>query len=332
DGMPFVVVQAMVFTGVITFMFILDWQLAIICVVLIPMTGVMFKVLHGIFRRFHHKDWVYNSQMNSMVSDAVNGQRVIKAFAREEDEVSRFALSGGKQAAVETSMMNIGFTAFPLIYTFMFISVVIVTIVGGWKVIQGDMSIGTLLTFTAYQWMLFDPLQFLMWVTNWWARCMDASQRVFEIMDSKPDVEDPEDPITLENLKGDVSVKDVWFQYDPATPVLKGLSIEVPAGKMLGIVGKTGAGKSTLANLIARLYDVNDGNITVDGVNVKQLSLAQLRANIGIVSQDIYLFIGSIAENIRYAKPDATIEEVIWAAKMASAARACLAAENSKIN
>jgi len=148
---------------------------------------------------------------------------------------------------------------------------------------------------------------------------MDASQRVFEIIDSKPDVQEPENPIVLDELKGDICVKDVWFQYDPATPVLKGLSIEVQAGKTLGIVGKTGAGKSTLANLIARLYDCNEGSVFVDGINVKELSLEQLRRSIGIVSQDIYLFIGSIMDNIRYAKPDATLEEVIWAAKMASA-------------
>ena len=151
------------------------------------------------------------------------------------------------------------------------------------------------------------------------ARCLDSAQRVFEIIDSKPDVQEPENPVILEPMKGEITVKDVRFEYDPATPILKGLDLHVPAGHTLGIVGKTGAGKSTLANLIARLYDVGEGSILVDGVNVKELSLSQLRQGIGIVSQDIYLFIGSIAENIRYAYPNASIEEVIWAAKMASA-------------
>lgn len=114
-------------------------------------------------------------------------------------------------------------------------------------------------------------------------------------------------------------MRGVRFEYDPATPVLKGIDLSVQAGKMLGIVGKTGAGKSTVANLIARLYDVTEGSVTVDGVNVKQLSLAQLRQSIGIVSQEIYLFIGTIADNIRYAKPEASLEDVIRAAKAASA-------------
>jgi ATP-binding cassette subfamily B protein len=148
---------------------------------------------------------------------------------------------------------------------------------------------------------------------------MDAAQRVFEIIDSKADVEEPQNPVHLPEINGKIEIKDVVFQYDPATPVLKGMNLTVEAGKMLGIVGKTGAGKSTLTNLIARLYDVNEGSIKVDGVNVKKLPLVQLRRSIGIVSQDIYLFIGSISENIRYARPGATIEEVIWAAKMASA-------------
>jgi len=157
------------------------------------------------------------------------------------------------------------------------------------------------------------------WVSNWWARCVDSAQRVFEIIDAKPDITEPENPVILDRIRGDIEIKGVKFEYDPATPVLKGLDLSIKAGTMLGIVGKTGAGKSTLANLIARLYDVTEGSITIDGVDIKQLSLAQLRKSIGVVSQDIYLFIGTIADNIRYARPDASMEDVIRAAKAASA-------------
>jgi ATP-binding cassette subfamily B protein len=319
DGLPFVLVNLLLFSGILVLMFVLSWQLALICCTIIPVAVMMFRILNKIFRRFHHKNWVYNSQMNSMVSDSVNGQRVIKAFAREQHEADRFSVLGGKQAGVETQAMNLGFTAFPLIYLFMFIGQVVVTFVGGVMVVEGKLTLGTLLTFTAYLGMLYGPLEFMSWVSNWWARCMDAAQRVFEIIDSKADVEEAANPVKLETVNGEIEVKDVWFQYDPATPVLKGMSLSVPAGKTLGIVGKTGVGKSTLANLIARLYDTNEGTITVDGVNVRDMELAQLRSSIGIVSQDIYLFIGSIADNIRYARPNASIEEVIWAAKLASA-------------
>ena len=319
DGMPFIMINIATFLGIFVVMFVMEWRLAIICVTIIPILTIMYRILMRVFRRYHHKFWVINSQMNNMVSDAVNGQRVIKAFAREDEESKRFANLGGKQVAVDTARFNLAFTAFPMIGVCMFLGNSIVMLIGGMMVINGEMSLGVLLAFITYLNMLFGPLDFLSTVSNWWARCMDAAQRVFEVIDAHADIVEPEYPVKLPEMRGEIAVRDVWFQYDPATPVLKGMNLDVPAGQTLGIVGKTGAGKSTLANLIARLYDVNEGSIAVDGVDVKQLSLEQLRSNIGIVSQEIYLFIGSIIDNIRYAKPDATVEEVIWAAKMASA-------------
>ena len=319
DGLPFVLLNAVTFIGILIVMFTLEWRLALICVTVIPLAVIMFRVLMRIFQRFHHKFWVMNSQLNNMVSDAVNGQRVIKAFAREGEESRRFRDTGEKQAAVETSSMNLAVTAFPLIWLFLFFGQVVVTAVGGMMVVRGTLTLGTLLAFFAYLSMLYGPLQFMSTVSNWWARCVDAAQRVFEIIDAKADIEEPANPVVLDNFKGEITVKNAWFQYEPAKPILKGMNLHVPAGKTIGLVGKTGSGKTTLANLIARLYDPTEGEIFVDGVNVKDLSLQQLRTNIGIVSQEIYLFIGSIADNIRYARPDATVEEVIWAAKMASA-------------
>ena len=319
DGLPYVIVNVFTFIGVLILMCMLNIKLALVSLLIIPITIIFFRILWSVFRHFHHKNWVYSSQLNSMLSDSVNGQRVIKAFAREDAETKRFADVSYKQAVVDINATNTGYTAFPLIYLFMFLGQVIVTALGGTMVLEGEITIGTLLTFIAYLSMLYGPLEFMSWVSNWWARCVDSAQRVFEIIDAKPDVTEPDEPIILDRIKGNIELKGVTFEYDPATPVLKGLDLSVKAGQMLGIVGKTGAGKSTMANLIARLYDVNEGSITIDGVNVKQLSLKQLRQSIGIVSQDIYLFIGTIADNIRYARPDASIEDVIRAAKAASA-------------
>ena len=319
DGLPFLVVNVLLFSGVITFMCILNLRLALVCIVIIPIAIVMFRVLWKIFRRFHHKNWVYGSQLNSMVSDSVNGQRVIKAFAREDEESGRFAELGGKEAQINKVMMNTGFTAFPLIYLFMFVGQVVVMTLGGMMVLDKEITIGTLVTFIAFLSMLYGPLEFMSWVSNWWARCVDSAQRVFEIIDAKADIEEPAVPAPISGLKGDISIKNVWFEYDPATPILKGLNLEVKSGKLLGIVGKTGAGKTTLANLIARLYDVKEGSVEIDGIDIRRISLGLLRGQIGIVSQDIYLFIGSIADNIKYAKPDASLEDVVRAAKAASA-------------
>ncbi|MCL2363399.1 MAG: ABC transporter ATP-binding protein/permease [Defluviitaleaceae bacterium] len=319
DGLPFIVINVILFIGIFGIMLWMDWRLALICITIIPFSAVMFRLLRSMFGRIWHKQWTINSQMNNMVSDAVNGQRVIKAFAREGEESRRFTDMGNKHAAVDVKGANLAWTAFPLIYLFMFIGQVAVTAYGGWMVIQGEITLGVLMAFLTYLGMLYGPLEFLSVVSNWWARCVDSAQRVFEVVDAKAEIEEPKNPVIIENMRGEIELDDVWFQYDPATPVLKGMTLHVPAGKTLGIVGKTGAGKSTMANLIARLYDTTEGVIKVDGINVRNMSLKQLRTSIGIVSQDIYLFIGSIVENIRYARPDATIEEVIWAAKMASA-------------
>ncbi len=319
DGVPFVIVNLLTLAGVIALMCVLNIKLAAVCIVILPVSILMFRLLWGVFRRYHHKNWVYSSNLNSMVGDSVNGQRVIKAFARENEESERFSDMSGKQAGVEINSLNTGFTAFPLIYLFMFLGQVVITGFGGIMVLNKEITLGTLLTFIAYLSMLYGPLEFMSWVSNWWARCVDSAQRVFEIIDAIPDIADPISPSVIDSIKGDIEIFGVKFEYDPATPVLKGLDLSVKAGQMLGIVGKTGAGKSTLANLIARLYDVTEGSIHIDGINVKDLPLKQLRQSVGIVSQDIYLFIGTIADNIRYAIPQAGIEEVILAAKAASA-------------
>ncbi|MCL2356641.1 MAG: ABC transporter ATP-binding protein/permease [Defluviitaleaceae bacterium] len=319
DGLPFILLNSIIFIGIFIMMLALEWRLALVVIVMVPCAIGMFWVLFKYFQRFWHKWWVVNSQMNNMVSDSVNGQRVIKAFAREEAETDRFAQKSDRQAEIQIAEANLGWTAFPLIYLFVFCAQVAITALGAMMVINDDITLGTFLAFHAYFGMLYGPLQFMSTVSNWWARCVDAAQRVFEVIDAKADVEEPKNPVEITEFRGDIRVNDVFFQYEPAVPILRGLNIEIPAGKSLGIVGKTGSGKTTLANLIARLYDPNEGQIFIDGTDIKKIPLNTLRTNIGVVSQDIYLFIGSIADNIRYARPDASIEEVVMAAKMASA-------------
>jgi ATP-binding cassette subfamily B protein len=319
DGLPYLIVNVLTFSGVLAVMLLNSVKLALVVIIILPVALLMFRMLWNVFKRFHHKNFVYGSQLNSMVSDSVNGQRVIKAYAREGAEADRFAVVGNKQAHVDISANKVAFTAFPLIYLFMFLGQVVISFIGGVMVVNHEITIGTYLAFQAYISMLYGPLEFLSWVSNWWARCVDSAQRVFEVIDAKPDIAEPEHPADVDEMHGDIEVRGVRFEYDPATPVLKGLDISVGAGKMLGVVGKTGAGKSTLANLIARLYDVGEGEIKIDGINVKEWPLKKLRSEIGIVSQDIYLFIGSIADNIKYAKPDATMDDVIRAAKAAAA-------------
>ena len=319
DGLPYVITNGVTLIGVMIIMFVMEWRLAVIALVTLPFVVVMFRLSDRIFRRLHHKTWAYNAKVTSTVSDNINGQRIIKAFAKEKEEYDRFGAYSGKLRDAEVKLASTDVTLYPLIYSFIYLITTIITVVGGIMVVGEEMTLGTLMSFTVYLEMLHGPLDFFSWVSNWWARCLDSAQRMFEIIDTTPDVVEKENPVIIEDFRGGIEIKELEFEYELARPVIKKLDLTVPAGQMLGVVGKTGAGKTTIANLIARLYEAKAGSIFIDGVDVKDLSFAQLRSNVGIVSQEIYLFMGTIADNIRYAKPDATFEEVVAAAKAASA-------------
>ncbi len=185
--------------------------------------------------------------------------------------------------------------------------------------IQGNFTFGLIMSFLHYLTMLYNPIQFMNNIVGWWSNCMSAAQRIFEIQDAVPDIQEKEDAVRRETIEGEIRAVHVTFGYEPNRPVLKNVSLHVKPGQMIGVVGRSGAGKSTLVNLISRLYDPDEGRITIDGIDVRDLSFDTLRRNIGIVSQEVFVFMGTIAENIAYAKPDCTLEEIVQAAKIANA-------------
>jgi len=191
--------------------------------------------------------------------------------------------------------------------------------VGGRQVLGGDITLGTLMTFLAYLATFYGPLQFLSRIADYLARSLTSSERVFEILDSDPDVKDADDAAVMPKIAGHVEFRDVTFGYEPHKPVLKNLALDVKPGEMIGLVGRSGAGKSTTINLICRMFDVNQGAILVDGVDIRNIRQKDLRSQIGIVLQDTFLFNGTIAENIGYAKPGASPEDIMAAAKAANA-------------
>lgn len=319
DGLPALVIDIATVIGIIVIMFVMSWKLSLITIGAMPILIVFLVLGDKMFRSLHHRAWLYNAKVSAMVSDNINGQRVIKAFSKEKDEYNRFEKLSGEHMKAELKLSLTEATVFPILEIFVFGLSTVVLGAGGVMVAKGELSTGTLLSYIVYLEMLRGPFDFLSWVSNWWARCADSAQRVFEVCDAQPDITEKENAVSFDNLKGDIEINELEFEYEPARPVIKKLSLNVKAGDMLGIVGKTGAGKTTIANLIARLYDAKEGCVKIDGIDVRDLKLAELRRNIGLVSQDIYLFIGSIADNIRYAKPDATMDEVIAAAKAASA-------------
>ncbi len=320
DGFPYLIGNAITVVGIIIIMFATSIKLTLATLIAASVIFICYPIFNRLFRKMHHKVWVQHSNLTSKVSDNINGHRIIKAFSKEDDELSAFNKISDKVKNAEITVANAENTVFPILSIFIYLLGALVLGYGGVLCITtNELTIGELLTFVIYLQMLQGPVDFLSWVTNWWARCVDSAQRVFEIMDTEPDVKDIENPIVLENFKGEIELNELQFEYEPAHPIIKNLSLKINEGEMLGIVGKTGAGKTTISNLIARLYDPKEGVVKIDGYDVKELSSKQLRKNIGIVSQDIFLFMGTIADNIRYARPDATNDEVIAAAKAASA-------------
>lgn len=318
-GIPYLATSIFTFAGVLTLMCLINWKLTLIVIMAVPLIVIAYLLINRVLRPMYHVNWVHGSRMHSLLSDALYGQRVIKAFTQEDAENNRFSAYSGRVRDAQTHLGLTTTTVYPLVGLIMRVAHMVQFGVGTVFVIRGEMSVGILMTLSTYLNMLFEPLGFFSSVSNWWSSCIDSAQRVFEVVDAKTDLPEAENPIHLDTIKGDFEAKSVLFEYEAGRPVVRNLTLSVKGGQMLGIVGKTGAGKSTLVNLLARLYDPTEGTIMLDGHNIKDICIHDLRRNIGIVSQDIYLFIGSIADNIRYARPDATLEEVISAARAACA-------------
>lgn len=319
DGVPYYLVNIVQVVVILVMMVIMNPVLTLLTVVTVPFIIISMKFIFGKMDKFHAKRWTRSRQMNSVLSDILTGMRVVKAFSKEKDETVRFDKSSRNLAEIEEETSTFGTIAFPSIGLLFYISNLIVLGCGGWMVIQGKMTYGTLLLFISYMNMVLSPLNSFLDMVYQFTDSLNAMSRLIEIMDAKPDVVEADEPVHLDTCRGVVEFKNVDFSYDKTRKVIDNVSFSVNEGESLGIVGHTGAGKSTLANLLIRLYDVTAGEILIDGINVKDIAFEDLRRNVAIVSQETYLFMGTILENIKYARPDATETEVIEAAKIAGA-------------
>ena len=321
DGFPYLVLNVVQLVVIMGVMLSQNLVLALYTFVTIPLFFVGFKLIFNVFDKLHAKSYSKRRSFNSLVSDVLNGMRVVKSFSREDEELSRFGKRNRDLAESRNEIQTFSAKIFPFLHYLLRIGSYVVWGIGGWQVMNatGDMSYGRLMAFIGYFALIFGPIEQLADVSNWWSETLNSIQRLFEIRDAQPEVREAEEPVCPEECKGEVEFRNVTFSYVENRKVIDDVSFDIPAGSTLGIVGQTGAGKSTLANLLTRLYDVKEGGIFIDGVNIKDLPFKYLRDNIAIVSQETYLFRGSILDNIRYACPEATREQVIAAAKTASA-------------
>ena len=319
EGLSFLSVQMFMFFGIGGMLFLMNWKLA--CFILIPIPIIVFGA--GWFwkkvRSLWHRAYRRRSKLFDVVNDSVSGIRVVRAFGQQRGEVNRFGTANIDTRDYETYAEMVWATYYPpLLFAIQF-GTVIVWYIGGLEVITGPMQLGTLFAFLGYLGMFYQPLRYFSPLINWASRAMTAAERLFEVIDSQPEQLDDGSLKAMPNITGEVKFHNVTFGYESHKPVLKDINLHVQPGEMIGLVGHSGAGKSTLINLICRFYTPDSGQLEIDGEDIKQINLKDLRQQIGVVLQDPYLFSGTIAENIAYAHPDATMEDIIAAAKAANA-------------
>jgi ATP-binding cassette, subfamily B, bacterial len=319
DGLPYMLINGLMLLGILVALFSMSWQLTLY--VLIPIPAI---IAWGVFfwrrmRRFFTK-WMQSwSDTMSRVNEALTGIRVVKAFAQEEREISVFKTRNDKLTRVGIQAeVNRG-VFFKTMTLLTAVGVMIVWYYGGLEVIDGDLTLGTLMAFYSYMMLLYGPLEWFGMVNSWMTRAFAGAERIFEIIDTPPEAYQDPDAVPMPNITGQVKFDDVTFGYDKSKPVLHEIDLDVKQGEMIGLVGKSGVGKTTTVNLICRFYDVDRGSIQIDGEDVRNIRLEDLRSQIGIVLQEPFLFSGTIADNIGYGKPGATFEQIVAAANAAAA-------------
>ena len=304
---------------------------AILCTVNVPLTLILFAIIPVMIvcsskfnhkmRETFHKNRVQVGEINAQVEDSLLGVRVVKSFTGEPREIEKFAEGNQKWLSVkkENYLWMGAFNATTRAFDGLMYLAVIVA--GGAFMLRGAIDPADFMAYILYISTLLATIRRIVEFAEQFQRGMTGIERFFEVMDVEPDIEEPQNPVSLSRVRGDIRFEDVSFSYadDPDTPILDHLNLDIPAGQSVALVGPSGGGKTTICNLIPRFYDVTGGRVSVDGVDVRTVGLTSLRRQIGVVQQDVYLFSGTIFDNILYGRPDATREEVIEAAKEAGA-------------
>lgn len=258
------------------------------------------------------------SSLNAFAQETIAGNRVVKAFAKEDYELEKFDHENDGYRDAQLNAASIWMKYIPMFEILSQCLTIILMIMGGFMVIDGEMTIGNMVTVNGYLWMLNSPLRQAGWIINDLQRFLTAIEKIYKVYTTEPDIKQPEHVVEKRKLKGSVTFDHVNYYTNDDT-VLKDISFHVEPGQTVGIIGATGSGKSSLINLICRFYDVNQGRVLVDDIDVRNLNLQTLRGNIGIAMQDVFLFSDTIEGNIAYGNPDCTFEQVQAAAKIANA-------------
>ncbi|MFW6155990.1 MAG: ABC transporter ATP-binding protein, partial [Armatimonadota bacterium] len=318
-GVDTIISDSLTVIGTVAFIVWMNWKLALIGMAPLPIFLVGVIVFARIIRPLYERIREELGDINSRLQESLEGMQVVKAFNREDHEYERFEMDSTEYYQASVRGIWLWSTFFPAMGFMTTLGLIGVIYFGARMTVTGDASPGTIVAFLAYMQHFYNPIRSLVRVHNVFNRALASLARIFDLLDEEPDVEEKPDAEELPRLGGQVSVEDVTFRYATGEVVLEEVSVDAEPGETVAIVGRSGAGKTSLVNLIPRFYDTAEGRVLVDGHDVRDVTLDSLRSQIGIVLQDTFLFNDTVRNNIRYGRLDATDEEIEDAARRAYA-------------
>jgi ATP-binding cassette subfamily B protein len=319
SGVPLLCSNVLLLTGILALLFYLNWSLTLCVLAPIPLIVLGATFFWGRLKSLlDRQSWAASRQF-AHVSESLAGIRVVKAFSQENREAAEFNTRNDdlRRASARAEVQS--FSLFSAVYFVMSWGLLLVWYFGGRQVVNGRLSVGELLAVITYLWMLYWPLQWFGQITGALGQAVSGANKVFQMLDARPEHYGAAGALPLDRSTGHVKFQNVTFGYDPSKPVLHEIAFEARPGQTIGIIGRSGTGKTTLMNLLSKFYDADDGIITIDGIDIRRIRLEDLRRQIAVVPQEPFLFNDTITANIGYGKPGASFDEIVKAARTANA-------------
>lgn len=310
-------IAVMTFVGAFWIMLTINVKLALITMIIVPFLIWLITYSNVKMNAAWKNMYSDIADVNARVEDSVAGIRVVQSFTNEDFEIKRFTINNRKFRSAKLAAYKVMSFSSSSIYMLTRLIVLIVLVYGAWLSFRGSLSYGELVGFLLYVNVLFKPIDKISAILELYPKGMAGFKRFTELMDQNPDVIDEEDAVEVPHLKGDILFQNVTFSYENHKPVLDNIDLEIKNGETVAFVGPSGAGKTTICSLIPRFYDVNEGSIQIDGIDIRNMTKKSLRSQIGIVQQDVFLFTGTLRENIAYGSLDSKHEDIVKAAKRA---------------
>lgn len=302
-------------TGAVIMMFRVNVILSLVTLSIVPLTVLITQIVSNRTRKYFYENQRILGQLNGIIEEDISGLTVIKLFTREEREMEKFDQVNEGLRRVGTKAQIFSGVLPPLMNMVNNLGFALISGFGGWLALKDVITVGTIATFIGYSRQFTRPLNELSNQFNMIQMALASAERIFEILDLEEEKDDP-DAVELREIRGEIEFRNVWFSYDKGNPVLKNVTFRIKPGQKVALVGPTGSGKTTIVNLLMRFYDVDRGQILVDGIDIRKIRRNSLRSSIGIVLQDTILFSTTVKENLKYGNPDATDEEIKEAAKL----------------